>query len=329
METKRLTCLTLGLALICVGTLGCPPPPVGPGITIVSPVKEISPMVLVDDPATTAGIPINVDVSFPAVSDLAGPHYVVTGTLQILLVQYNDGARGAEWSIVEDGSGGDFEWEYLDGDITKPIGITGSTTIGGVGSLQSYGNYKLWIVVYNDIGVLGQVSRTIRMEKPAEQFAGGTFEMRISTVYQFPGNCLIPDFVLDMAMGALGGTTFNTSFPDGDEYPTDPGSPILFQLPQPIGPAYADGAIDTVENKINLTLTDDLSMDLGIFGLGGFDCLIAGEGSGFISGQVSDDDVDATIWMENLDVTIGSGGCNLTPPTGSCRVTVVVDGNPL
>jgi len=332
MESRHLTCLILGLALVCFGTLGCPQPPSGPIIAIYNPPKEVSPMVRALDPE---GDPISfpsVEVSFPAVTDTYGVHYVVPTTLKISLARYEDGVKKDEWVFVEAGAGAGWDWEYNTEVPAKPIGITGSFNIGGSAE-QSYGVYKLWVIVYNDNSVLGQGTRTIRVERPADQFVGGLFDVRIGAIYQSPGNCLVPDFVLSVASGQLATMILRINFPDGGDYPDD----VFFPLPPPMESVTASGDIEEATNRIVFDPIAGMAIDLGYYVsmagglLDSFNCKIEGIGDGYIDGQVSDDDVDATIWMTDMSVVDGSsptGTCSLAAPSESCRVTLVLDGNP-
>ena len=245
-----------------------------------------------------------VEISLPVVSDTTGAHPVYQGTLSVSLILFVDGWKTETWDLVNGPLAPVWNWSF--NDQQQPIGVSSEITIGGIPE-QSYGDYRLTVGIQNSNGY-GGATRAIRLEMAADEFVGGVFDMQIVGISQSPANCLVPDFLFGIVGAELAALSFIVTFPDGSAYPAN----VPFDLPYPISPVTVAGSIDGETNDIILAAIpgQEVSIDIGYYlgavppefaGLiGGYNCIITGTGSGHIDGQVSDDDVDTTIWMSEM-----------------------------
>lgn len=319
MKRSSFFVMAVGLVLVGLFTIRCTGPST-PVITFLSPTAG-EPIVATDDPVDTP-ITVSVDVAFPpAINPCAGTTFaVIPSTLRVTLKQMDDSTVLNEREI--DASG----WWTQTMDE-----IQGEITIGGETSGESWGVYWLCVYIENEQGpVENDACLAIRVEKPIDTYVGGTYTVRITGLRQSPAGCILPDIVLGPVNDMIGPLTFQVTMVDAGLYPTS----ISLPLPYPIGIINVDARVDETNNDIAFDPVEH-AIDFGQLNLPipGGNCLIQGTADGAIDGQTSPgaDDLDGTIRVSGMEVSLGSGAgdCILTTPDPECSLYITIDGNPV
>lgn len=263
-------------------------------------------------------LPMDVEVAVPQPGCGATVFPIDPATFSATLQEWRDGAFVSEEDVTAS-----FDEPLLDPTL-------GKYTFTGTVDLPGFGDWRLVARVSNANGE-GESFVNVQLLQNASAFQGGIYKMTVSGLDQDPNNCLLPDFLLGVIQGIIGGTWFGLELPSS-QIIIDAGNayPLTIPLPYPLGNVDVILSVDTVENAILIDGPEDYTIDLtGLVPppLTGFDCVITAGANGIFD-DLDPWDPDGSLTISIVDVQPSAGGnCTLASPTGDCDLVVDMDGD--
>jgi len=311
---RRSSRVKLAVALMFLGVMAlhCEPSNL-PIFTWVTPLQNTVFLADGDDPLPTV---IESAVPLPGCGATVFP--IDPGTFTASLEEWRDG-------------------EMIDAaDVTSSFGepvldpTLGKYTFPGTVDLPGFGDYRLVLSVSNEMGE-GTGVLSLFVKQNAASFAGGPYNFTVSGLDQDPNSCLLPDILLPVIQGIVGGINMPMMLPSAaDIIASGNAYPFTIPLPYPLGDVDVIFSVDETGNAILIDGPDDYTIDLtGLVPppLTGFDCVITAAADGIFD-DLDPYDVDGSLTISIADVEASPGGnCTLTPPTGDCDLIVEMDGD--
>ncbi len=258
---------------------------------------------------------VNVEVT----SKVSVDGYELT-SFEIFLATHTDGVEEINQRVFLDSSPA----PDLDGNYTWNVPV----------STFAYSDYDIVAVVRNNNPGANERSASVglRVDSPADSFPGGFYTLKISSVSQVPGSCLINQFLLSMAVGMIKDSlTFPHRVPSGAEIYAGPGQELehTVSFPLPFPEVSAMLSIDLQNNTIVYTGQGEYVINFA--GLvppdfPGYDCIIGTTVDGVVN-DLDPNDPDGTFSFSLTSIEEAPGGsCSLSlPSSGVCQLNVNVD----
>ncbi len=311
---KKRDSIMITILLLTIGLMaGCFSDPNMPQVQITAPENNIV--------TISASLPVSINVA--ATSQVPGDGTYPLTSFAINLVKLDD---RIEESNVE---------AYSD---NNPSHVDGAYAWNEAVQINDYSDYKIVATVKNGYvdgtGAEGERSAAIklRVEPPAQDFPGGDYELTITKVDQSPANCMLNQFLLNTALGLIGGSMVaDIDVPSGQEiYNNNNSLSLLIDLPFPLPMVNTLLSLDTINNRIIIDGQGESSVDFtGMAPIDGFDCILLGT----VDGEIDDldpGDPDGTFTFDLISISAGAypgaPSCSLSmPDDGDCTLIATVD----
>jgi len=263
-------------------------------------------------------LPVDVQVAVPQPGCGATVFPIDPATFTATLEEWRDGEKLGEEDVTSS-----FGEPALDPQF-------GKYTFSGTVDLPGFGDWHLVARVSNANGQ-GSSALSVQMLQNVASFQGGLYKMTVSGLDQNPNNCLLPDALLPIIKGIVGGTWFALTLPSSEDILNNENTyPLTIPLPYPLGNVNVWLSVDTAENAILIDGPEDYTIDLtGLVPppFTGFDCVITAGANGIFD-DLDPWDPDGALTISIVDVQASPGGnCTLASPTGDCDLIVEMDGD--
>jgi hypothetical protein len=261
-------------------------------------------------------LPTEVVVAVPQPGCGATVFPIDPATFTATLESWRDGALLSDEDVTAS-----FDAPVLDPTL-------GKYTFSGTVDLPGFGDWRIVARVSNANGE-GAGTLKVQVLQNVANFQGGLYKMTVSNLDQNPNNCLLPDALLPIIKGIVGGTWFPLTFPSAEDILNNSNYyPISIPLPYPLGNVDVTLSVDTAKNAILIDGPDDYTIDLtGLVPppFTGFDCVITAAANGIFDDlDPWDPDGSLTISISNVQPSPGKT-CTLVSPSGSCDLIVDLD----
>ncbi len=304
----------LAIALLFMGVMAlhCGDPNI-PTFVVISPAQNT---VYIADYSAPLPVDVEVAVNQPGCGGTTYPIDPATFTATLQL--WRDGEL-----IAEEDRTSSFDEGVLDPSIARYT-FTGNVELPGFGD---------WVILFNVSNAMGEGMGTLSLQvvQTVTEYGGGIYKMTVDGLDQDPNNCLLPDSLLPIIQGIVGGTWFGLTLPSGaDILAAGNSHPLTIPLPYPLGNVEVLLSVDEADNAILIDGPDDYTIDLtGLVPapFTGFDCVITAAADGIFD-DLDPYDPDGSLTIAISDVQASPGGnCTLTAPTGACALIVDLDGS--
>jgi len=309
MRRKYACKMGISLFIMCLMAIHCANPNL-PIFMMISPSQND----VIPQDSAPYSLEVEVDVPLPGCGATTFP--IDPATFSATLIGLLDGDVISEQDVTENFGEG----------VLDPQ--TGKHTWNGTVEIAAFGSYRIDFSVSNETGE-GIGNLYFRLEQTVALFPGGSFLFHVSSLGQDPANCLLPNGLLPIILGIVGGTNFPLTLPSGaDILASGNAYPITIGLPFPLGNVDAVLSLDEPNNDIVIDGPDDYTIDLtGLVPppLTGFDCVITASAEGVMD-DIDPNDLDGSLTIGITDVQASPGGtCTLSPPSGACDLIVGLD----
>ncbi len=263
----------------------------------------------------------DVQVDFPEGSSacVGPPPPVEPATLTVTVRQQLDGAVLDTWSVDTSA------WTW-NAENTR---VTGQVSIGGETTGQGRSLYAIRACISNANGE-GCGAKTVRMEYPVSEFAGGNYLAKGTSFSQSPGCTLIPSIALPLIAEQMATTEFGAFVPNATQISTMTDDTVNFTQIPLLGNVDMTASLNAGTNDVDLAEVSVSGIDLSGIEFPGTNCEISGSADGVILGEVAPgEDLDGSIRVYDMSLSLGggTGTCDLVAQPG-CQLTIKFDGNP-
>jgi len=306
--------IKLFIGMLCLGMLAmhCSDPNI-PMFRVITPVQNTVFLADFDIP-----LPTYVEVAVPLPGCGATTFPIDPATFTATLKSVRDGETISEEDVTDS----------FDAPVLNPT--SGQYTFPGTVDLPGFGDWVIVFTVSNSAGE-GTGSLALSVQQNVAAFQGGLYKMTVSGLGQTPADCLLPNALLPIIQGIVGGTWFALTLPSSESILNNGNIyPLTIPLPYPLGNIQVMLSVDEAQNSILIDGPDSYVIDLtGLVPapFTGFDCVITAAADGIFDDlDPWDPDGSLTIAISNVQTSPG-GTCTLAAPTGACALIVDMDGD--